>query len=427
MDKSKKRIIWCTLAILGVLLATTGLFFGLKGSPQPKTLELDEEGGLLYSSSQGSLRVDRVYIGEDGNAYIDYTAEYKQGGSCCYLDIDNVEINGWVMRYSGEACELRGGETTGKYLAAYKSVLDYSGITSIDSIRFDLRLNDFAKLSHSRSYHLVLGEDAEQSDSPRTPVADEQVIADTDDFTAIVERTDASGIFAGEEQCVLFYLHNRSQRTLQVDLVLNAVNNISYGITDRIVMSPGAQARLPMGVSAGKLAELGIASAGKLCYGVEVCDMETNDWLLMEGADVFVGGLTEETLPEYTRLSEEGEQVIVDNEHLTFVIYSAWREGDVVSFRCYVDNKTEHTLNLSTESPTVNGMEARANTNWYSFAPYRKSYEVMIFYPNEADNGDELTKLGFCLSSYLSVPSGEDVFDSIDLTDPGVVHEYIVP
>ncbi len=418
----KKKVAWSI--VLGVVLVIAAMVLYVRLSQRTMKYKLGEDGMVLVNSSVAYLKVDRVYIGDDGNAYIDYTVKTKEYDSSSYVDFSNIEINGWVMQYGDRASAINDETQSGTYLAAHKAVLDYSGITSIDNIRFSYELAS-RSLSTGKSCLLVLNDSAVQNPAKRTPVAGEKILADEDDLSLIIEQPSVDGVYDGDSHSILVYISNSSSHAMSVRFSLSSINNVGYQDTKEVLLTAGSQARLPIQFSTAHIADYGITSVDKLGFYVDVKDEETQEHIHISNHELFVTGLTEDTLPEYTRLSEEGEQVIVDNEYMTFVIYSVERsDTNMYGVKCYIENKTDYSLSLSTEQPVINGREVRANTSTYGIYPRYKCYENMLFWADDADADEMVEKFSFKLPAYLTIPQSDGENDSRYVTNQSEVYEY---
>ena len=399
--KNRKKLLWI---IIPVILIAAGVIIYALTSAGVTHRKMSESGATLYHGDLGVLHASKVYIGEDGRAYIDYIAT-PSGDDTLSLGFKNVEINGWAMYYHDLFPDhsVVTESSSGTYAIAEADILERAGITDIYDVRFEMGITRNQTDYIEKEIRLTV-KDAPQVSAGREPVDGEQVLLDNDDFTLIAETAD-TGIAFGSDNLhyVQFYLENKTGKTLFADVDINSVNDLSLASFFTYRLTPGAKARLPIPVSFGDFDRFGMTTVDKVDLCVDISDKDFNRVLEYTDFELYFNGYTADTLPGYTRTAESGEKLIIDDDRFTFVIFGAERwDAETYIVRCYIENKTDGALTLSTEESIINGVEVRRNIDGYGISAHRKMYENMIFCTDPSDTGEAVDEFRFRMNVHTS-------------------------
>lgn len=109
------------------------------------------------------------------------------------------------------------------------------------------------------------------------------------------------------------------------------------------------------------LEEMGVASVDEITFNLNV--FNTGDWMaepyVRDTFTVYPTGLSADTVTVPQRVSEDGEQVIVDNDDVVFLVERVDSENaQEYTLRCYLENKTGKNLMFFWDGVEVNGEAA---------------------------------------------------------------------
>ena len=223
--KNKKTMLWIIIPVI-LAIAAGAIVYAVR-SHGVTYRKMSESGATLYHGDICTLQAEKVYIGEDGRAYIDYIAT-ADSESTLSVGFKNVEINGWAMYYHDYFMDYKAGTGShlGTYAIAEADILERAGITEINEVRFELGIT--ANQSDYIEREIVLTvKDAPQTSADRQPVEGEQVLIDTDDFTLIAETAETGTAFGVEDRYIQLYMENKTGKTLFADVNINSVNDLS--------------------------------------------------------------------------------------------------------------------------------------------------------------------------------------------------------
>jgi len=155
-------------------------------------------------------------------------------------------------------------------------------------------------------------------------------------------------------------------------------------------VAPGKKVNSTVGIDTYALEQIGINTVEEVTFTLTVQDSEEfmNPPVAQQTHTIYPTGKTADTvrLPQYRH--REGEQVIVDNEDLTFIICSVDDElEDLYTLNCYVHNKTDDNLIVSWEDVSVNGF--MVNPFWSAaVAAGKQAYSDVLFYRSDLNGQD---------------------------------------
>ena len=155
-------------------------------------------------------------------------------------------------------------------------------------------------------------------------------------------------------------------------------------------VAPGKKVHSTVSIDTYALEQIGINEAEEVTFKLLIQDSEEfmNPPVVDQIHTIYPTGKTAETakMPQYRHV--EGEQVIVDNEDLTFIIRSVDNDlEDLYPLNCYVHNKTDKSLIISWEDVSVNGF--MVNPFWsVAVAPGKQAYSDVLFYRSDLREQD---------------------------------------
>ncbi|MBO4228884.1 MAG: hypothetical protein J5938_00840 [Clostridia bacterium] len=156
-----------------------------------------------------------------------------------------------------------------------------------------------------------------------------------------------------------FLLENVSEEfSLSFSIDRMTVNGYSESVLSYQTVSPGKKVNESVSVSDSFLERTGIASLDEVVFELTVSDSE--DFLAEPFCKtvltVHPSGAAPEDVVIPERLSYEGEQVIVDNDQLSFLILKEDPEGFWgYTMLCYAENRSNQALTISWDDVSVNG------------------------------------------------------------------------
>lgn len=122
-------------------------------------------------------------------------------------------------------------------------------------------------------------------------------------------------------------------------------------------VAPGETVSSVIYIDTYVLEQYGITSVDQIEFTLNIFDME--DFMAQPYVDetrvIYPTGLDPETYAAPQRPAAAGEQVITDNDDLTFIIESIRSEGDSCILRVYLHNKTQQSLFYVWDGVSVDG------------------------------------------------------------------------
>ncbi|MBR1780962.1 MAG: hypothetical protein IJ751_06125, partial [Oscillospiraceae bacterium] len=146
-------------------------------------------------------------------------------------------------------------------------------------------------------------------------------------------------------------------------------------------VAAGKTAYSSISFSKSDLETFSLLPVDELQFDLHIYD--SDDWLsesfVNERFAIYPTSLSADSIAYPPRLVSETEQVVVDNDDFTFIIYSSTPDGFYgYSILAYIENKTDSTLMFSWDDVSVNGI--MCDPFWASEVPsHAYSYEEISF------------------------------------------------
>ena len=226
----------------------------------------------------------------------------------------------------------------------------------------------------------------------------ETVIADNEGFSFTITGIDPDGTWGFTVEALL---ENKSDKTLMFSWEDVSVMGYMVDPFWAEEVAAGKKANCKISFSNSSLEDCGIDAVDEIVFKLHVYD--SDDWMADALCDefytIYPTGLDADSVIYPERVSVEGETTIVDNEYCTFIIEKAYRD-DIWGYtlRCFVENKTEHTIMFSWDDVSVNGF--MADPFWAnSVAAGKCEYVGISFSDSEfEENGiEEVSDIEFTL------------------------------
>ena len=182
----------------------------------------------------------------------------------------------------------------------------------------------------------------------------ETVIIDNENCTFTIESA-SQNAYVGMTVEVL--LENKTDKTLLFTWNNTSVNGFMHDPFWAEEVAAGKKAKSTIHFDTYQLEEYGVESVDEIQFTLYVYDSDDfmADPYVNEVFAIYPTGLSAETMVYPIRGSKAGEQVIVDNEDVTFIIESAGVDGSFYNLRCYISNKTDKNVMVSWEEVSVDG------------------------------------------------------------------------
>lgn len=182
----------------------------------------------------------------------------------------------------------------------------------------------------------------------------ETVIIDNENCTFTIESA-SQNAYVGMTVEVL--LENKTDKTLLFTWNNTSVNGFMHDPFWAEEVAAGKKAKSTIHFDTYQLEEYGVESVDEIQFTLYVYDSDDfmADPYVNEVFTIYPTGLSAETMVYPIRGSKAGEQVIVDNEDVTFIIESAGVDGSFYNLRCYISNKTDKNVMVSWEEVSVDG------------------------------------------------------------------------
>lgn len=181
-----------------------------------------------------------------------------------------------------------------------------------------------------------------------------QILADNENCTFTMGAARFSD-YAGlelEVTCI-----NKTDKTLIFSWTDVSVCGYQYDPLWSQEVAPGQEVLSTVGLDTYQLERWGIPQVDEIRFTLNVFDSE--DFMaepyVDEICEVFPTGMTADTVSYPDRTPVEGEQVVLDQNGLKFIIESFEDTATEYTLHCYLENQTEQLLMFSWEDVTVNG------------------------------------------------------------------------
>lgn len=210
---------------------------------------------------------------------------------------------------------------------------------------------------------------------------EETVLVDDDNCTFSVG-------FASENDYVGMTLNavcvNKTEKTLFFTWNAVSVCGYMYDPLWAEQVGPGESIDSVIYIDTYELEQYGVTSVDEIAFTLYIFD--SDDFMaepyVNDSFTIYPTGLNADTVTRPERQSVGGEQVIVDNGDVTFIIESISDENDAYTLRCYLSNKTDRSLMFAWDETTVNG--CAIDPVWaVEVAAGKQAYSEITFYRSD--------------------------------------------
>ena len=151
------------------------------------------------------------------------------------------------------------------------------------------------------------------------------------------------------------------------------------------------------------LETMGIRAVDEITFQLDVVSSE--NWMdapyVAEYFTIYPTGRSADTVVYPVRQTLESQEVLVDDENMTFIIEYVEEQDLNYAVRCYIENKTAGTLMTNWENVTVNGVPV--DPFWTALvAPGKSAYADVLFNTADLENAgiDVVEQIDFDLFAY---------------------------
>lgn len=214
------------------------------------------------------------------------------------------------------------------------------------------------EMGHQSDYIYHLNSDQpDENDAPEVPVDNgPRVLCDTEDFTVTVTSMD------NDEKRGVCYVTFEYENTSGINLAFyRAFVTVNGWQTEDYIfyedVAPGETYTEELELHSYSINGEAITPVDMASFRLTVSDADDHwaDPLLRENYVLYPSGLTEDQIEIIEREHVPGEQVLVDNKDLSFVIMDIDEEALFgPEIRCYIENKTDEFIDFSIYDMAVN-------------------------------------------------------------------------
>lgn len=216
----------------------------------------------------------------------------------------------------------------------------------------------------------------------------ETVIIDNEKCTFTIKSA-SQNAYVGMTVEVL--LENKTDKTLLFTWNNTSVNGFMHDPFWAEEVAAGKKANSTINFDTYQLEGYGVESVDEIEFTLYVYD--SDDFMaepyVNEVFTIYPSGLSAETMVYPVRESKAGEQVIVDNGDVTFIVESAGVDGSFYNLRCYLSNKTDQNVLVSWEDVSVDGFMIDPLWAVTVAAGKQAVTEISFLRSDLADNGIE--------------------------------------
>ena len=221
----------------------------------------------------------------------------------------------------------------------------------------------------------------ETTEAPNTIMPVEIVLLDNESCTFSFGPTSASEV-AGMEVKVTCV--NKTQETLVFSWNDVSVCGLMYDPAWAVTVPAGETLVSRVEIDTYALETMGIRSVDEITFKLDVVSSE--NWMdapyVAEYFTIYPTGRSADTVVFPVRDTLESEEVLVNDENMTFIIEYVEPQEQSYVVRCYIENKTDGTLMANWENVTVNGEEV--DPFWAVLvAPGKGAYAQVVFDVND--------------------------------------------
>ncbi len=251
--------------------------------------------------------------------------------------------------------------------------------------------------------------------APKYIISDD-VIVDNDNCTFKIIKAYDDG---WEFTLKVFCENKTADKTLMFSVDKVSVNGYMIDPFWATEVLPGKKANSEISFYSTDFKEAGINAADEISFTLKVYDSDnwTEDYFVNEQYVVYPTGLSSEEIVCPERATTPVEQVVFDNDVITFVILKASDDDSLeYTLQCYLENKTDKTLMFSWDDVSVNGY--MVDPFWaIEISPGKRCYSGIDFSKSDFDDNDitEVEEISYRMR----------VYDSNNWSAKDLVNEYL--
>ena len=232
------------------------------------------------------------------------------------------------------------------------------------------------------------------------PQMDRLALVDDENVTFTVGAVSSSDLagMALEVTCV-----NKTQEALVFSWNNVSVCGLMYNPNWAVTVPAGETLVSAVEIDTYVLETMGIRSVDEIHFQLHVSSSE--NWMdapyVEEYFTVYPTGLNADTVVYPVREDVASQQVLVDDENMTYIIEYVEAQELNYLVRCYIENKTNATIMANWENVTVNGQSV--DPFWTVLvAPGKSAYADILFNTADLENAgiDVVEQIDFDLLAY---------------------------
>ena len=247
----------------------------------------------------------------------------------------------------------------------------------------------------------------ETTEAPNTVMPVETVLLDNESCTFSFGPTSVSEV-AGMQVNVTCV--NKTQEDLVFSWNNVSVCGYMYDPNWAVTVHPGETEVSKVEIDTYALETMDIHSVDEITFQLNVVSSE--NWMdapyAVEYFTIYPTGLSAENVVYPIREAVTSEQVLVDDENMTFIIEYVEADAFTYAVRCYITNKTAGTIMANWENVTVNGEPV--DPFWTALvAPGKSAYSQVLFNMSDLESvgAAEVEQIDFDLLAYNDADGSE--------------------
>jgi len=401
------------LGLSGCELSDITEFFEWMEGHQVIELTMTEDGCVVLDCRQArltieSFSIEQIGIGGEPTANLVYTIENRTDGKYAVF-MDDIAVNGWMMNQQcGHVPEPGETVTETEKLFCSLSHTYYTpadcGITEITDISFTLRhyeWDDSIETTGGTEYIIyasgITSDTVVRTD--RRTGENEQVILDTshlnltalefDEFDSsfITSPTDLSELFPNDPYAYLYtnmlpepppfyrisaYIENKTDEVLSFSWTTQHVNRMSIDDSTSTILQPFAKGYITLYFSTDDLYRYGMLDVDQITGHIHLSELHSKTVHFCGECTIYPTGLTADTLPEYERVPEEFETLLVDDDHCLFICTYEPNDNDYL-YTFFIENRTDQPLYVFAHDLIINDV-SYGSLAGITIAPHTMQY-----------------------------------------------------
>ena len=240
----------------------------------------------------------------------------------------------------------------------------------------------------------------ETTEAPNTVMPVEIVLLDNESCTFSFGPASVSEMAAMQINvtCV-----NKTQEALVFSWNNVSVCGLMYNPNWAVTVPAGETLVSAVEIDTYALETMGIRAVDEITFQLDVVSSE--NWMdapyVAEYFTIYPTGRSADTVVYPVRQTLESQEVLVDDENMTFIIEYVEEQDLNYAVRCYIENKTAGTLMTNWENVTVNGVPV--DPFWTALvAPGKSAYADVLFNTADLTNAgvESVEQIDFDLFAY---------------------------